>query len=131
MKPKIMPLYEVYEPEWPAVSFITRWERELVFLLLLFIWCFAPSWLRLADRTTGSVDQSIWLLILLSLLSFLLIAALVWWLLQRSWARLKLPSIGLIVSHFKSLTPWQQLGFYWASYALLLLAALGCLMALC
>jgi len=126
-----MPLNELYEPEVPPVTITTRWERELLFLILLFIWCFGPSWIRLLDQTAGSVDQSIWLLILLSMICFLLITALVWWLLQRSWTKLKLPSIGLMVSQFNSLTPWQQLGFYWASFALLLLSALGCLIVLC
>lgn len=131
MNPKIMPLYVPDEREAPPAPIVIRWERELLFLILLLLWYFVPSWLHLVDETVGSVDQSIWLLILLSLISFLLLSALVWWLLKKSWARLKLPSIGLMVSHFNNLTPWQQLSFYWASYALLLLAALGCMIAIC
>ena len=34
-----------------------------VFLLLLGTWFFAPGWLRHIDGTAGSVDQSIWLLV--------------------------------------------------------------------
>ena len=131
MKQKIIPLFEVAESEWTETSYVFKWETELLFLLLLLIWCLAPSWLHILDQTTGSVDQSIWLLILISLITFLLILALVWWLLQKSWSRLKLPSIHLILSQFNRLTTCQQLGFYWATYALLLLAALGCLIALC
>jgi hypothetical protein len=40
-----------------------------------------------------------------------------------------LPTLGYMVSQFKQLLLWQQLGFYWASFALLLWAAVGVLSA--
>lgn len=46
-------------------------KYHLLFLILLFLWCFAPPWLRVFDETAGNIDQSIWLLVLLSLISFL------------------------------------------------------------
>ena len=103
----------------------------VLFVSLLLIWCFAPGLILQFDNTAGSIDQSIWLLIILSLISFLLITALCWWLLHRAWSMMGLPSVSTMVSQFNSLTSWQQLGFYWASFVSLLLAALGCLIAIC
>jgi hypothetical protein len=102
-----------------------------VFLLLLATWFFAPGWLRQVDGTVGSIDQSIWLLVVLSLISFMLITALCWWLLKRFWLVSGLPPIGTMVSQFNTLKLWQQLGLYLLSFALLLLAALGSLVAIC
>jgi len=48
----------------------------LLFLCLLLLWFFAPLLLQRIDQTVGNVDQSIWLLIILSLISFLLICGL-------------------------------------------------------
>jgi len=106
-------------------------KQQLFFLFLLVLWCFAPPWLRLFDETAGSIDQSIWLLILLSLISFLLIVSLCWWLLQRFWETAGLPSFSKMVSQFNTLLLWQQLSFYWLSFALLLLVASVCLNAIC
>jgi hypothetical protein len=106
-------------------------KQHLLFLFLLFVWCFAPPLLRGIDETAGNIDQSIWLLILLSLISFLLVAGLCWWLLQRFWSMSGLPSFTKMVSQFNNLALWQQLSFYWASFALLLLAASVCLSAIC
>ena len=106
-------------------------KHQLLFPFLLFLWCFAPPWLRLFDETAGNIDQSIWLLVLLSLISFLLVAGLCWWLLQQIWKMIGLPSLSDMVSQFNTLLLWQQLSFYWASFALLLLAASVCLSAIC
>jgi hypothetical protein len=112
-------------------SFIKKAEIPVVFLLLLVTWFFAPGWLRHIDGTTGSVDQSIWLLIVLGLITFMLVTALCWWLLQRFWLMSGLPPIGTMVLQFNTLQLWQQLGLYLLSFAILLLAALGSLMAIC
>ena len=106
-------------------------EPVMLFIFLLVLWCFAPGWLRRIDETAGSVDQSIWLLVLLSMISFLLVCTLSWWLLQHFWSVLGLPTIHHMVSQFNSIPLCYQLSFYLASFALLLLAALGCLMAIC
>ncbi|WP_442591914.1 hypothetical protein ACSBL2_11870 [Pedobacter sp. AW31-3R] len=103
----------------------------LLFIFLLLTWCFLPQWLHRIDETAGNIDQSIWLLILLSLITFLLICGLCWWLMQQFWLVLQLPPIEMMVSQFKVLPIWQQLSFYYASFALFLAAALGCLIAIC
>ncbi len=106
-------------------------EGYFVFAVFLFLWLLLPDWIHRYDRTSASIDPAIWLLILLALLVFLMAVALNWWLLQRFWFFLGLPALGLMVSQFKSLELWQQLGFYWASFALLLLVSTMCLMAIC
>ncbi|MDO7744093.1 MAG: hypothetical protein MUP99_09975, partial [Pedobacter sp.] len=83
------------------------------------------------DETAAGVDQSIWLLIILSLYTFQLISALCWWLLQRFWLSAGLPPLKIMVSQFDTLSLWQQLGFYLASFSLLLVAASVCLNAIC
>lgn len=100
-------------------------------LLLLTIWIFAPEWLRLLDETAASVDQSVWLLIILSLITFLVILLICWWLMQYLWNSKFMPAPHQLALHFKTLTLWQQISFYWASFALLLLTASICLVAIC
>ena len=101
----------------------------LIFLALL--WPIAARLVEDGDATAGYINRSIWLMILLSIICFLTLAALCAWLFQNVWTELGLPSINGLVVHFKSMELWQQLGFAWASFALLLLAAVGCLMAIC
>ncbi|MBB6503017.1 hypothetical protein [Pedobacter cryoconitis] len=108
-----------------------RLKQHLLFIGLLMVWCFAPLWLHKIDETAGNIDQSIWLLVILSLISFMLITGLCWWLLQKFWLAAGLPSFRTMVSQFNTLSLWQQLGFYWASFALLLLVASVCLSAIC
>jgi hypothetical protein len=103
----------------------------LVFGSLLFLWLWMPGVIRQFDPTAGGIDPAIWLLIILSLLAFLGMAALCWWLLQRFWQRLGLPQLNFMVSQFKTLALWQQLGFYWVSFAWLLLVGALCLVAIC
>jgi hypothetical protein len=123
-------------PDWLMLQISTatvlkKAEPLLLFLIFLTVWAFAPGWLRMADETVGNVDQSIWLLVLLSLICFLLIFALCWWLVQRFWVLAGLPPFLLMVSQFNTLQLWQQLSFYWLSFVTLLLAAMGSLMAIC
>lgn len=103
----------------------------LVFGGLLLSWLLMPGAIRQFDPASGGVDPAIWLLILLSLLAFFMLSAWCWWLLRRFWESLGLPRLELMVLQFKSLELWQQLGFYWLSFALLLLASVMCLAAIC
>ena len=80
---------------------------------------------------SGSLDQNIWLLIILSMICFLTITGLCWWLLQRFWQSLGLPAFSKLVSQFNSLESWQQLGLYLFCFALLLFTAIGSLVAIC
>jgi hypothetical protein len=102
-----------------------------LFIIILAIYLLLPQGLQHLDATVGDVDQSVWLLIILSIICFLLILAICWWLLQYIWIDLGLPHLKSITSHFNKLELWQQLSFFWASFFSLLLAATGCLIALC
>jgi hypothetical protein len=101
----------------------------LLLMILLLVWSVGPRLLQGFDATAGSVDQSIWLLIVLGLISFLIIINLSWWLFKYSWQQVGFPSIHSIVSLYDLLSPWQQLSFLLGSFALVLLAALGSLNA--
>ncbi len=99
--------------------------------LLLLLWFAGRSLILMSDPTAGLGDQDAWLYMLQGLLVFMMVVPLSWWLLQRFWMALGLPSITGLIVHFKDLEPWQKLVFYFSSYALLLLAAVGCLIAIC
>jgi hypothetical protein len=101
----------------------------LLLMILLLIWSLGPRLLQGLDATAGSVDQSIWLLVVLGLISFLIIINLSWWLFKYSWQQVGFPSIHSIVSLYDLLSPWQQLSLLLGSFALVLLAALGSLNA--
>jgi hypothetical protein len=103
----------------------------LIFGILMALWLVIPKMIRFYDQTAGIVDPGIWILILLSLISFMLVAALSWWLLNRFWVSLGLPALDTMVLQFNTLALWQQLGFFWLSFALLLLAAVLCLIGIC
>src|SRR4051794_38799342 len=62
--------------------------------LLLLLWPMLQRWLMGSDPTVGYIDPNIWLLILLSLICFLIVTGLCWWLLQRFWMSLALPALG-------------------------------------
>ena len=99
--------------------------------VLLLLWWTAPFWLRRVDQTVGLVDSGVWMLVLLAIVAFILLTALSAFLLHSILATLGLPSVVAMVEHFRKLDLWQQMLLYWGSYALLLLAAIGCLMAIC
>jgi hypothetical protein len=100
-----------------------------IFCSLLLLWFVLPQLFN--NPFLGAIDPNIWLLIVLSIICFLALTALCWWILEIFWKGLQLPSFYSLMFNFKLLTPWFQLGFYWASFALLLLAAVGCLIAIC
>lgn len=102
----------------------------LLLLILILLWPIGQGLIMAADPTIGFIDPNIWLLLLLSLIAFLLITRLCWWLMQSFWRSLGLPELGNLVLQFKELTVWQRIGFYWASFGLLLLAAVGVLTAI-
>ncbi|MBB5438826.1 hypothetical protein HDC92_002507 [Pedobacter sp. AK017] len=115
-------------PAWQPV--VKNTEPYLVALIMLLLWFTAPKLMVLGDGEMGHIDPSIWLLVLLAIISFLLILGLCWWLLKRFWMVMGLPGLGSMVLQFNSLQLWQQLGFWLASFALLLLAAIGALVAI-
>jgi len=103
----------------------------LVLGLLTLLWPVVRRIINNTDVTVGYIDPNIWLLILISLICFMLIIGLCWWVLRQFWMSLGLPDWGNMVLQFNELSAWHQLGFYWASLALLLFAALACLVAIC
>ncbi|WP_084289104.1 hypothetical protein [Pedobacter nyackensis] len=98
--------------------------------LLLLLWPILQHFIMRGAPNVAYLDPNIWLLVLLSLICFLISIGLCWWLLQQFWTSIGLPSIGDMVLQFKQLQGWQQLGFYWASFGFLLLAAVGVLIAI-
>lgn len=107
-----------------------RISNYLLVAILILIWPIAQYALTSMDATIGFIDPNIWLLFFLSLICFMVLTGLCWWFLQRFWMSLGLPAIGDMVVQFKELCVWQQLGFYWASFVSLLLAAVGVLGAI-
>jgi hypothetical protein len=99
--------------------------------LLLLLWPLMQRIVRFNDVTVGYIDPNIWLLILLSFIAFLMMVGVVWWLLQRYWVTFGLPGLRNMVSQFNGLELWQQLGFFYLWFALLLMAGVGCLIAIC
>jgi len=100
--------------------------------IMVLLWPFAQQMVFSFDETAGYINPgSMALLVLISLITFIVIVVLSGWLLQRFLAAQNLPGMGVMVLQFKKLELWQQLGFYWASFALLLLAAAMSVMAVC
>jgi hypothetical protein len=100
-------------------------------LLLLLLWFAAPYWIYRLDPTAALPDAGIWSLILLSILVFLILLLLSAYLFGHILKWLGLQGINNMVSQFRTLTLCQQYVFYWSSFALLLLTAIGCLIAIC
>ncbi len=100
-----------------------------LFGLLLICWPLLQRLVTGSDETVGFVDPNIWLLILLSQICFFVTMGLSWWLLQRFWVSIGLPGLGSMVLQFESLPSWEQLKFALCLYALLLLAGVGCMLA--
>lgn len=114
-----------------ALKGLRTFLPEILFVFLLSIWFFVPMLLHYIDPTSADIDQSHWFLVLLGLITFLLMLALCHWLLKHFWEKAGLPELKIIISKFNYLSSWQQLNFLLASFFLLLLAAVGCLAAIC
>jgi hypothetical protein len=97
---------------------------------LLFIWFYLPPVLRYLTPTAALIDAGIWQVLLLAVICHLVLLFGSWWLLAHVWQKLGLTPLNLMVSHFNALSLWQRLRFYWASFALVVLAGIACLIAL-
>jgi hypothetical protein len=115
-------------PEWLPVK--SNIEYCLWGLIMALLWASAPKLFPLPNGNSEEMVTSIGLMVLLSLISFLLVLGLCWWLLKRFWIIADLPALGTMVLQFKTLELWEQLKFSFALFALLLLAGVGCLMAM-
>ena len=115
----------------PGDSGLEILKVVLLFVVLALLWPLAQDIVLSIDPTSGYVDRSILILVLLALICFLGMIGLCWWLLKCFCMALGLSGLGSMVLQFNELLLWQQLGFYFASFALLLLAGVGCLAAIC
>jgi hypothetical protein len=120
------------EPGAPSPPMLLRFrpmEPLLLFVLLLFTWFVVPPLLQGNNPRVGMVDQEMWVLLIFSMIGFLMICGISWWIVKHFWLLLGLPDLKEMVSQFNTLKLWQQLSFFLASFVSLLLAALGCLAA--
>ncbi|WP_316801500.1 hypothetical protein [Pedobacter frigidisoli] len=101
----------------------------LVASVLTTAWRVLPLLLDTGDATVGLVDAGIWQLAFFSLICWFCLLMLSLGLFTFLRKQLALPSVHFMVSQFKNLQSWQQLSFYYACFALLLLAGVGCLVA--
>lgn len=101
-------------------------------VIMVLLWPLVQHMVLSYDAAAGYIDPgNMVLLVAAALISYLMVLLLSGWLLRRGLAALGLPGLGIMVLQFKKLELWQQLGFYWASFALLLLAAVLCMAAIC
>ncbi|WP_316812618.1 hypothetical protein [Pedobacter heparinus] len=100
-------------------------EHRLMIVLML-LWSIITHVFSSPEFSAG-INQSVPIMIVIGLMTFLILLYLAYWLLERYWQRVGLPGIGSMVLQYKDLKIWQQLGFYWLSFALLLFLGLGCL----
>ena len=107
------------------------YKGPLVFSIFLLLYLGIRMVLGHADPVSVSALESTWLLIATSILTFLVLLTLCWWLLQQSVLALGLPEVMDLTYDFQDLKLWQQLGFYLVLFTLLLFAALVCLVAIC
>ena len=105
------------------------WKVVVLFVILVLLWPMVQQLLFRFDVTSGYVDLSILVLVVISLICFLGLIGLCWWLFNRFLLVFELPGFGSLVLRFNELELWVQLGFYFGVYALLLLAGVGCFVA--
>lgn len=101
-------------------------KEHRLMLVLLALWGIVTNLFSSPEMSAG-INQSVPIMIVIALITFLILLYLCWWLLDRYWQRVGLPGIEILVLQFKRIRAWEQLGFYWLCFALLLLAGLGCL----
>ena len=101
-------------------------KEHRLMLVLMLLWGLVTNFFSSPEFSAG-INQSVPIMIVIALITFLILLYLCWWLLERFWQRVGLPGIEMMVVQFKELKSWMQLGFYWLSLLLLLLIALGCL----
>jgi len=103
-------------------------EHHLMGILLL-LWVTVTLWFSSPEMSAG-INQSVPLMVVLGLITYLLLIEISVWLLNRFLLRMGCPPIAEILLKLKELAEWQQLIFLWACYALVLLAGAICLSAI-
>lgn len=104
-------------------------EYVLLAAIAVLLWFSAPMLFALPNGNSEEVATTIGLMVLLSMISFLMVVGLVAWLMHRFWLRMGLPALEEMVLEFRTLELWEQLKLSVALFALLLLACVGCIMA--
>lgn len=115
----------------PDVMLGITGKMGLLLIALLLFWPFGQQLMMDLDVNAGYIDPGIWLLLLLSIIAFLILVGLSYWMLQCLWKGLGLPEIDIMVLQFRKIELWQQLGLLWACFVSLLFAGVGCLIAIC
>lgn len=105
---------------------LREYQEHVLFLGLIGLWLLMP---HLQGGDVALVTDGLWQLVLLGLICFLMLTGLCWWLLKRFIVVAGLPGLGFMVLQFKDLKVWHQFAFYLVCFALLLLAGVGCLVA--
>lgn len=110
-----------------ALNLLNEIKKEhRLMVVLLLLWGLVTNWFSSPEFSAG-INQSVPIMIVIALITFLILLHLCYWLLERFWQRAGLPGIEIMVLQFKKLSGWVQLGFYWLCFALLILAGLACL----
>ncbi|MES2826710.1 MAG: hypothetical protein V4687_01080 [Bacteroidota bacterium] len=116
-----------------ADSIKTAQNLKPIHLLILtaMLYFLLQQTLQKIDPAAGYVDPSMLSLVIIGMFCFQLIFSLSLWIHKKFWSAIGLPDDYNFLSHFKQLSSCQQFVFYFASFALLVLAAVGCLIAIC
>ncbi|RYD92569.1 MAG: hypothetical protein EOP54_20610 [Sphingobacteriales bacterium] len=105
--------------------------KSMILAVLLAVgWYILPLILTIVDWQVGLLDPGVWQLLLFSIITFTVMLALCILLFKWCLSASGFPAFQTLVSQFKNLALWQQFVCYWASFALLLLAALLSLLAI-
>ncbi|MCD0489706.1 hypothetical protein LPB86_15800 [Pedobacter sp. MC2016-14] len=132
---KILSLKSPPRIAWGLKKMVVVAGRWITFWMMPFMvfltWLVTRNSMLVNNPQALVGEGDTWLYMLQSMLAFFTVVPLCWWFLQRFWKELGLmPLTGLII-HFNDMELWQKLGFYFASFAVLLLSAVGCLIAIC
>lgn len=105
-------------------------EYVLLGVVAVLLWFAAPKLFALPHGNSEEIATSIGLMLLLALISFLLVLGLIGALMHRFWLSMGLPALEEMVLEFRTLELWEQLKFSVALFALLLLGAIGVMIAI-
>ena len=100
-------------------------------LLLATMWLVTPKLIHFFYPLAGMLDAGILQLIVVALVCWLLVLSCAMLMSKRAYLHFTLLVAENQFTTLTSLTPWQQHVLYLAFYAVLVLSATGCLIAIC
>lgn len=114
----------------PYTTSVSSYKYQLlgIIFISLMVWWAVPKWFG-DFSTMAFTDVSIWHLILLSLLLWLISQVLNAFAFRKLLQALRLPEVSSLISQFGTLTLWQKYILYLALFALWWLAMLLSLIA--